>query len=183
MSLFGRRFNVPIWNTMVVYSGMVRNRVGRDTALNFSWIIDGRLAGHAAPVSQRDLERLKGQGILALVRMAEKTSRAVSNEDVEKLDIWDCHVPVPDYTAPTTAQIDTMAHFIDTAIAAGRPVGVSCGAGLGRTGTILACYLVSQGYDPLRAIEEVRARRPGSIETKAQSEAVYAYARQLSLHN
>ena len=75
-----------------------------------------------------------------------------------------------------------MVLFISKAIAAGRPVGVSCGAGLGRTGTMLACYLVSNGLDAEKAINEVRAKRPGSIETKAQSDAVHAYAGQLSTH-
>ena len=148
--------------------------------LNFSWIIDGQVAGHAAPISQHDLEWLKAQGVLALVRMSERTSAAVSSEDVKTIGAWDCHEPVADFTAPTPAQIDRMVEFISKAIAAGRPVGVSCGAGMGRTGTILACYLVSQGHDATEAIREVRERRPGSIETNAQSNAVYAYARQLS---
>jgi hypothetical protein len=36
---------------------------------------------------------------------------------------------------------------------------------------------VNQGYDPARAISEVRFKRPQSIERKAQEDAVYAYAR------
>ena len=96
--------------------------------LNFNWIIDGRLAGHAAPVSQHDIEWLKAQGVMALVRMAAKTAAAVRTEDVEKLGLWDRHVPVSNYTPPTSVQIDTVVRFINAATAAKRPVGVSCGA-------------------------------------------------------
>ena len=52
-----------------------------------------------------------------------------------------------------------------------------CGAGLGRTGTILACYRVWQGDSAGVAIAEVRARRPGSIETAEQEAIITAYAR------
>ena len=73
-----------------------------------------------------------------------------------------------------------MSHYIRLkcdSVSAGRPVGVSCGAGLGRTGTILACYLVSQCFSAEEAINKVRVRRPGSIETREQEDAILAYAK------
>jgi atypical dual specificity phosphatase len=105
-------------------------------ALNFSWIIDKHLAGHRAPLSGYDLAWLKAQGVLALVRMAEKRMAAVSSQEIEELGLWDCHQPVDDFAAPAGPQLEAMIQFINRAIAVGRPVGVSCGAGLGRTGTI-----------------------------------------------
>lgn len=145
--------------------------------LNFSWLIDGKLAGHQAASSEHDLVWLKKQGILALVRMAEKHKAKVSSLQVEQLGLWDCHEPVPDFTAPNPEQVSKMLQFITRSLSEGRPVGVSCGAGIGRTGVILACYLVSQGYNASAAIDEVRAKRPGSIETKDQEDAVKAYAK------
>ena len=146
--------------------------------LNFSWIINGKLAGHQAPLSEQDLVWLEDQGILALVRMAENHKAQVSSLQLKHLGIWDCHVPVPDFTAPTNVQIGTMITFITKSLSAGRPVGVSCGAGLGRTGTILASYLVSKEYKTDDAIAEIRVKRPGSIETNEQEQAVKAYALQ-----
>ncbi|HCA46062.1 MAG TPA: protein-tyrosine-phosphatase, partial [Armatimonadetes bacterium] len=49
---------------------------------------------------------------------------------------------------------------------------VHCMAGLGRTGTMIACYLVSQGMPAEEAIAEVRRARPGSIQTEQQEQAV-----------
>ncbi len=69
-----------------------------------------------------------------------------------------------------------MVQFISKSLSEGRPVGVSCGAGLDRTRTILACYLVSQGYGADDAISEVRRKRPGSIETDGQEAAIRAYS-------
>ena len=69
-----------------------------------------------------------------------------------------------------------MIQFIEYSLSNHRTVGVSCGAGLGRTGTILACYLVTQGYDADAAINQIRKNRPGSIETQEQEDAIKAYA-------
>ena len=140
--------------------------------LNFSWIIDGKLAGHEGPSSEQDLVWLKGQGVLALVRLIEKNKAEVSASQISKLGMWDLHEPVPDFDIPKPDQIDKIIQFIDTAISAKRPVGVSCKFGIGRTGTILACYLVRKGYDADSAISAVRKKRPGSIETQEQVDAV-----------
>ncbi len=58
----------------------------------------------------------------------------------------------------------------------GRAVLVHCGGGYGRTGTMLACFLVSQGWGPEEAIAEVRASRPGSVVARAQQSCVFKYA-------
>lgn len=147
--------------------------------LNFSWLVPNEVAGHGAPLSVEDLLYLKRKGIKALVRMAELNKARVTGAQVTESGFTDCHVPVPDFTAPTKEQMDKIITFIKASITQGQPVGVSCGAGLGRTGTILGAYLVSLGYSAHQAIDEVRAKRPGSIETTAQEEAVKTYANQL----
>lgn len=48
--------------------------------------------------------------------------------------------------------------------------------GRGRTGTMLACYLVAkEGYSAVDAITETRKRRPHSIETRTQEKAVHDF--------
>jgi atypical dual specificity phosphatase len=86
------------------------------------------------------------------------------------------HLPVPDMTAPPPDLVDRAMAFIQELIDDGRAVAVHCGAGIGRTGTILACYLVHLGLDAGEAIRRVRERRPGSIETRDQEETVRRYA-------
>ncbi len=60
---------------------------------------------------------------------------------------------------------------------------VTCAAGIGRTGTILASYLVNTGYDADEAIAYIRQLRPGSIQTDGQEEAVRQYAEYVKERN
>lgn len=142
--------------------------------MNFSWVLDEELGGSQGPAGMRDLFYLYQQDVRAMIRMEERT---ISSDGGGMLDIVDMFVPVPDFTPPTQEQIGRMIEFIDVQKEAGRPVAVSCYAGIGRTGTVLACYLVSRGAWPGDAVEEVRRLRPGSIQTPEQEAAVFEYAR------
>ena len=141
--------------------------------MNFSWIRDEELGGSQGPAGMQDLSYLYEQGVRAMIRMEERTIPADGGGTVDIVDMFE---PVRDFTPPTLEQIDRMLGFIDSQIAEGRPVAVSCYAGIGRTGTVLACYLVSKGAWPGDAVEEVRRRRPGSVQTPEQVAAVYEYA-------
>ncbi len=147
--------------------------------MNFSWLIDGELAGHAAPASVDDLVYLWGKGIRALVRMEEEHRAVVSAGQIREQGLTDLHQPVADFTPPSPRQIDRMILFIEENLSHGNPVGVSCHAGIGRTGTLLACYLVKRGITADEALWEVAVRRRSAVETDDQKQAVRDYARRV----
>ena len=142
--------------------------------MNFGWVLENELAGSQGPVNMQDLFFLYQQGVRAVIRMEERTIPADTGGYV---DIVDMYLPVRDFTPPDQEQIDRMVEFIDTQLTDQRPVVVSCYAGIGRTGTVLACYLVRRGAAPADAIDEVRRLRPRSVQTPEQEAAVYEYAR------
>ena len=85
------------------------------------------------------------------------------------------HLPVPDMHPPVLQDIIAFIQYVEQSVAEGRSVLVHCSAGLGRTGTMLASYLVYKGSNTVDALAQIRAMRPGSVETPDQELAVYDY--------
>ena len=81
-----------------------------------------------------------------------------------------------DFAAPSPEQIERSLDAVLETLAAGEAAAVHCAGGLGRTGTVLACYLASsEGLGAEEAIQRVRAMRPGSVETPAQLAAIHTW--------
>ncbi len=143
----------------------------------FSWLIDDTIGGMGYPGwgsgVENALEWLAGSQVGMLVSL---TQSPISAELVMEYGMMPLHVPIKDFTAPSIAQIQTFVAEVDAMIDAGESVAVHCGAGLGRTGTMLAAWLISHGYSASAAINEVRDARPGSIETMSQIDVLYDYA-------
>ena len=135
----------------------------------FSWVIDRQLAGMPRPGSgarlEDDLTFLADQEIDLLVSLTEDTLDVslLAEHNIESL-----HLPVPDFQPPTLAQQIEFVERASQTLSDGGRVGVHCTAGIGRSGTMLATYLVSVGSTADEAMTRVRELRPGSIETAAQ---------------
>ncbi len=140
----------------------------------FSWIDKPHLAAMARPSDVDDMLWLRQQGIELLISLTEDPPR---RDWVNEAGLMMMHVPVEDMAPPTQAQLDHCLAAIERANERQMGVAVHCGAGLGRTGVILACYLVAQGTSAQGAISKVRRLRPGSIETDEQADAVVEFAR------
>jgi atypical dual specificity phosphatase len=79
------------------------------------------------------------------------------------------NVPVRNHDPPTLDQLKACVSFIVTQTQAGKKTTVHCAAGQGRTGTVLAAYLCYKyGLNWEDAIQQIRAKRPGSIERKQE---------------
>jgi len=145
-------------------------------AENFSFVIEGRLAGMARPGRSRPLQEdlifLKAQGIGAIVSVTE---RALDEEIVRSFGLQYLHLQVQDYCAPTIQQIEEFLGFLEAAEGTGA-VAVHCFAGQGRTGTMLACALVAQRMSPEEAIRIVRSKRRPSIDTLVQEQVIFDFA-------
>jgi atypical dual specificity phosphatase len=140
----------------------------------FSWIDEPRLAGLARPDSVDELRWLRSQGIDVIVSLTELPLR---RDWVNDAGLMAVHVPIYDMTPPTQDQFRQCIDTIRKAHEQNRGVAVHCLAGMGRTGSILAGWLVSQGASAEDAIARIRQLRPGSIETLAQEEAIERFAR------
>lgn len=69
-----------------------------------------------------------------------------------------CH-PIVDNGIPSSSEMQATLDTLDEALAAGETVYVHCWGGIGRTGTVIACWLVRHGSTAEAAIAFIRERR------------------------
>ena len=140
----------------------------------FSWIEKPLLAALARPSAPEDFSWLRAQGVEVLVSLTEDRPRRDWADDAGLLVF---HEPLEDMEAPTQEQLDRIVSAMSRAMDLNKGVAVHCGAGLGRTGVVLAAYFVARGATAPNAVARIRRLRPGSIETDEQAEAIEHYAR------
>ena len=143
---------------------------------NFSWIEKPLIGAMAAPESREDLEWLRAEGVQILLSLTEDPPR---HDWIDSSGLLLFHVPMIDMEAPAVEDIERCVSALNRAYEKQMGTVVHCGAGLGRTGVVLAGYFVQQGLSPAAAVARIRKLRPGSIETAEQAEAVAQFARHL----
>lgn len=128
-----------------------------------------------------DLDALAAAGttlLLSLVEdheLVELGSTALVPE-AEARGIRVVRGPIVDVSVPSVALARALVAAATEEIAAGGRVVVHCRGGLGRAGTIAACILIALGRTPKAALAEVRAARPGAVETRGQEAFVEAFS-------
>ena len=162
---------------MTIYGDVWRKIHGTVTGRpdKFSWLIENKLAGSGIPTSIDEVEWAIKQGVKSIVTIREEPLDESWIKDVNYLHILSNDMGVPEFDDLVYA-----VDFIHRRITSNEPVMVHCLAGMGRTGVILACYLVKhQKMSAGEATEKVREERPGSIQSYPQEEIIFRFEKSL----
>jgi len=157
-----------------------------------AWVMPGLLLAGPYPVPHDDergraaLQTLLDLGVTAFIDLTEAGEcrpyeRALQAEATRRRALVTYQrLPIPDFGVPDDAHMAAILAAIDEALSAGRVVYVHCRGGVGRTGTVMGCWLVQRGFqaeDALRLVDALFG--PGSPETDEQRQLVRRWRREL----
>ncbi|NOT15429.1 MAG: hypothetical protein HOP21_07625 [Methylotenera sp.] len=136
----------------------------------FSWIVPGMIAGCpmpgvSAPMSY-DLDLLANIGITVLITLTEED---IYQAELKAAGLSNVHLPIYDREAPSLSQMHMLLLKMQRLISQGEVLAVHCLAGLGRTGTVLAAWMIKEGgLSAEEAMRRLRLINPGFIQSVVQ---------------
>jgi len=162
---------------------------------NCYWLLPGRVMageypGLADPQQQsRRLEAMVGAGVCVVVDLTDPSEGLPPYVDALRAAAQGAAIqcqrfPIKDFSVPEAATMRRILDAVDAALAAGDTVYLHCHGGIGRTGTVVGCWLVERGFTPVQALALIAAkwqamakrhRSPESPETQAQRDFITAW--------
>lgn len=160
------------------------------------WVVPGLLlAGrYAGAVGERAartrIGRLLDAGIRVFVDLTEEGELPSYYEFLRdaaiggRFGVRYVRWPIADRAVPDDNEVCETLEMIERAVAAGQPVFVHCWGGIGRTGTVIGCWLAQNGYAGDAALQRLKELRDGcadsfwdSPENERQREFVRGWTR------
>jgi len=104
--------------------------------------VDAKVWRGAAPSSLAGYQSLAEAGVTTVVDLRAEPDRAIDQATLRAYGLTVVSLPIRDGQTPTRAQID---EFLRLVASSPGTVFLHCGAGVGRTGSMAAAYLVATG--------------------------------------
>jgi protein-tyrosine phosphatase len=153
------------------------------------WVERGRLlAGRHPGVSDEaaaveTLAAIRAAGVDSFLDLTEAGEYSVRPYEADLAGLEYRRMSVRDLGCPSRDEMREILDAIDGALAAGRTLYVHCYGGIGRTGTVVGCWLVRHGTPPRDALALIAERRRdtpsgyrSSPETGEQREFVLGWS-------
>jgi protein-tyrosine phosphatase len=158
------------------------------------WVVPQKLLAGCYPGSENDqqahrqLQGLLTHGIRQVINLMEASEfnwygrMFVPYENLMTsiaasmgVDVGFDLMPIKDWSVPSRLTMGRILDRIDACISQYKPVYVHCLGGLGRTGTVVGCYLARHGYatdqNVLKLIQQLRQNSPTRHRTSPETSA------------
>lgn len=151
--------------------------------MNAYWVLPGQLLAGAYPgaieadVARERLRWLLDQGISLCLDLTEGGEGGLP----PYADLWQMvareagrrvqhqRFSIPDFSVPSVEQMQRILNALDGALANQQAVYLHCWGGIGRTGTVVGCYLVRCGMEGEAALQQIARLRQGTPSSERQS--------------
>ena len=157
------------------------------------WLTEGQLLAGEYPGASTEkrarpkLEALLRAGIRSFIDLTETVDPLEPYESLVReiaatlgIEVTYRRIAIRDMSIPTGDVMASIQDAIQSEMAAGRPVYFHCWGGIGRTGTVAACWLVEQGHscdEALDMLSTLRASTPDGDRESPQTEEQRAFVR------
>jgi hypothetical protein len=149
---------------------------GRGPIPDSYWVDEGRLVAGEYPGARDDdqarakLRRILDAGVTSFLDLTEEGeynlkpyAPFLGEETLARgRQVLHRRMPIRDRGTPTVEGMRRILDTIDGALQGGHVVYVHCWGGIGRTGTVVGCYLVRHGMSGPEALDEIARRRRGT---------------------
>ena len=138
---------------------------------NSYWLVEGELLAGGYPgaadrtIARRKLDAILGAGIRAFIDLTQShelepyESVLADLAEEKSIDVHYERLSIRDMDVPSREVMTAVLDAIRSHLAGGRAVYVHCWGGIGRTGTVIGCWLVEQGHASDDALERIRTLR------------------------
>ena len=127
-------------------------------------VLPNKLYGMPAP-KKEDLEDLNKAGIKSIICLLEDNSNI---ETYNKNGFESLRLPDAEHKSPTFEQVEKLIEFIDEQNKNNNTVAIHCQGGKGRTGTLIASYLIAKGASFEEAMEKIEKNQANAIKKDFQ---------------
>lgn len=142
----------------------------------FAWLVPGKIAGTPLPgivhALEHDFAALKRMGVTTLITLTE---RDLPQPALQAAGLRNLHLPIYDRESPTVAQIQMLLRRMEMLLEKDQVLAVHCLAGLGRTGTVLAAWLIREGLTATEALRRVRLINADYVQSSEQESFLTQY--------
>lgn len=135
----------------------------------------GRLAGTPWPGVVHDMDADLKALSLRRHHADHADGEGFPQEALARNGLRNFHLPVYDHEPPTVAQMQMLLARMSAALRRGEVLAVHCLAGLGRTGTVLAAWLVREGLTAEEALRRVRLIDAQYVQSETQEALLYEF--------
>ena len=144
-----------------------------DEPTGFAWVEKDKVAASGFPASRGQIEWVIDRRVNCILTL---TPERLPREWVDGLPVEVEHLPMEDHRVPSVETLEKGASFVRDRIREGKSVLVHCLAGKGRTGCVLAAYLIKdRRVEAGEALRILRKVKPGFVE-REQEESILEYA-------